>query len=141
MSVYVLLFHSVDDRPLSSLKGLGNIHPIAFERMMRGLKRDFDVVDLRDLVGRLSSGEAGRERLLAVTFDDGPKSYAANAVPLFETLVIPSTCFIISDCIGDRQVYWRYLFNFCLNEGHEEALGRLLETHYGEAVPKGGVRT
>jgi peptidoglycan/xylan/chitin deacetylase (PgdA/CDA1 family) len=132
----VLLFHSVDDRDLLSFKNLGNIHPDVFERMLRSLKRDYDIVGLDYLVGCLSGKEKGSGRLLAITFDDGPKSYVSRAVPLMEAMGIPSTCFLITDCIGDRVIYWRYLYNFCIQSGIEDELGALISTVYGVPLPK-----
>lgn len=132
----VLLFHSVDDRDLFSLKNLGNIHPDVFEKILRSLKKDFDIVSVDELVGALAGKEKSSGPLLAITFDDGPKSYAAHAVPIMESLGIPSTCFLITDCVGDNAIYWRYLCNFCLHSGYEDELAELISAVYGTPVPK-----
>lgn len=132
----VLLFHSVDDRDLFSLKNLANIHPEVFEKILRSLKRDFDIVSVDELVGSLAGKEKGGGPLLAITFDDGPKSYAAHAAPIMESLGIPSTCFLITDCVGDKAIYWRYLYNFCFHGGYENELAEVVGAVYGTPVPK-----
>ena len=131
----VLLFHSIDDRDLLSFKNLGNIHPDVFEGMLRSLKRDYDIVGLEQLVACIAGKEKGSGQLLAISFDDGPKSYVSRAVPLMESMGIPSTCFLITDCIGDKTIYWRYLYNFCIQRGLENQLGALISAEYGVGVP------
>jgi peptidoglycan/xylan/chitin deacetylase (PgdA/CDA1 family) len=133
-SYIVLLFHSIDDRDLLSFKDLGNIHPGLFEKTLLLLKKDFDIVSLEEFVGCISAGQEREGRLLAVTFDDGPKSYAFNAVPIMESLGIPSTCFLITDCIGDDKIYWRYLYNFCIQSGHGTELAALINREYGVSI-------
>jgi peptidoglycan/xylan/chitin deacetylase (PgdA/CDA1 family) len=132
----VLLFHTVDDRKLRSFEGLGNIHPSLFEKAIGALRKNYDIVGLDEMVSVLAGGIPGNERLLAVTFDDGPKSYAVNALPVMETLGIPSTCFLITDCIGERAVYWRYFFNYCVRSGFGKALASIAGEEYGMAVPE-----
>lgn len=133
-SYIVLLFHSVDDRDRLSLKNLGNVSPETFEKACHALTREFDVVGLRELTELISKGDGKRGRFLSVTFDDGPKSYASDAVPVMEPLGIPSTCFLITDCIGDNTVYWRYLYNYCINAGFGKDLAALVNTEYGVSI-------
>ena len=132
----VLLFHSIEDRDLLSFKDLGNVRPGIFERMLNSLKKDFDIVGLDYLIRGISGKEKRSGRLCAITFDDGPKSYASRAVPLMESMGIPSTCFLITDCIGDKTTYWRYLYNFCMQSGLGNQLGALIRAEYGVSVPK-----
>jgi peptidoglycan/xylan/chitin deacetylase (PgdA/CDA1 family) len=126
----VLLFHSTDDRELLSFKGLGNIRPELFERLIMMLKKEFDIVSLEELVRHISGGIRSEDRLLALTFDDGPKSYATQAVPVMETYGLPSTCFLITDCIGDQAIYWRYLYNYCINKGLAQQLAAFINQEY-----------
>jgi peptidoglycan/xylan/chitin deacetylase (PgdA/CDA1 family) len=133
-SYVVLLFHSVDARNRLSLKDLGNIRPEIFRDVCTALKREFDVVDLRKLVDLISTGDGQQGRFLSVTFDDGPKSYALGAVPVMESLGMPSTCFLITDCIGDKAIYWRYLYNYCINAGFGKGLAALVNAEYGVSI-------
>jgi peptidoglycan/xylan/chitin deacetylase (PgdA/CDA1 family) len=126
----VLLFHSTDDRELLSFKGLGNIRPEFFERLIVMLKKEFDIVALDDLIRHISGDVRFKGRLLALTFDDGPKSYAAQAVPVLESYGLPSTCFLITDCIGDKAIYWRYLYNYCIQKGLAQQLAAFINHEY-----------
>jgi peptidoglycan/xylan/chitin deacetylase (PgdA/CDA1 family) len=133
-SYVVLLFHSVDARKRLSLKDLGNIGPEIFREACVALKREFDIVDLRKLVDLISMGDGKRGRFLSVTFDDGPKSYALSAAPILESLGVPSTCFLITDCVGDKAIYWRYLYNYCINAGFGKELAALVNAEYGVSI-------
>ena len=85
----VLLFHSTDDRDLLSLKDLGNIRPELFEKLIVRLKKEFDIIGLDELVRCISGDARPKDRLLAITFDDGPKSYITQAVPVMEVYGCP----------------------------------------------------
>lgn len=130
----VLLFHSIDDRELSSLKNLGNIRPEIFERLLLTLRDEFDIVSLKEIVDCISGKTEKQGQMLAITFDDGPRSYAVNAVPIMESLGIPSTCFLITDCIGDNAIYWRYLYNFCINRGYGRELEEMINAEYKTSI-------
>ncbi len=138
-SYTVLLFHSVDDRARLSLKSLGNVRPGIFERVCIALKREFDVVSVRELVSLISGSGSNRGRFLAVTFDDGPKSYALNAAPVLASLNMPSICFLITGCLADKAVYWRYLYNYCINAGCGGQLAALVSAAYGVSVREGDI--
>ncbi len=135
----VLLLHSADHRGRLSLKGLGNISPDSLAELCTAVKREFDVVSIPRLIELISTGDAKHGRFLAVTFDDGPKSYALSAVPVLESLGMPSTCFLITDCIGDRALYWRYIYNYCVNAGFGRDLAALVSAEYNAQVKENDI--
>lgn len=130
----VLLFHSIDDRDLLSLKDLGNIRPGLFEKLIVRLKKEFDIVGLEELVGCISGSVKPKDRLLAITFDDAPKSYVTKALPVMEVHDVPSTCFLITDCVDDKALYWRYLYNYCINKGFEQQLAAFINQEYAANI-------
>ncbi len=135
----ILLFHSVDDRDILSLRDLGNIRPEVFEPTVAALKKEFDIISLEDTVRCISEGRRGPDRPLSITFDDGSKSYASHAVPVMESDGIPSTCFLITDCVDDRTIYWRYLYNYCVHAGLGRQLEELIREEYGVPAAEGGI--
>ncbi len=126
----VLLFHSTDNRDLLSLKDLGNIRPGVFEKLIVRLRKEFDIIGLEELVRCISGDAKPKDRLLAITFDDGPKSYITQALPVMEVYAVPSTCFLITDCVDDKALYWRYLYNFCINKGFKQELRAFINDEY-----------
>jgi peptidoglycan/xylan/chitin deacetylase (PgdA/CDA1 family) len=135
----VLLFHSADDRDILSLRDLGNIRPEVFDKTVAGLKEEFDILSLEDMMRCISGQTPGPDRPLAITFDDGAKSYATNAVPIMESHGIPSTCFLITDCVGDRAVFWRYLYNYCVHSGRIKELEAMVMEEYGVRALQGRI--
>lgn len=135
----VLLFHSVDDRDVLSLKDLGNIRPEVFEKTLAALGMEFDIISLEDMIGCICGVAAGPDRPLAITFDDGAKSYISHAVPIMKSHGIPSTCFLITDCMGDRAIYWRYLYNYCVHAGLNERLEKMIKEEYDVPALEGGL--
>ena len=126
----VLLFHSTDDRDLLSLRGLGNIRPELFEKLIVRLTKEFDIIGLDELVRCISGSAKPKDRLLAITFDDGPKSYITQALPVMEVYEVPSICFLITDCVDDKALYWRYLYNYCINKGYQQELADYINYEY-----------
>ena len=126
----VLLFHSTDNRDLLSLKDLGNVRPEVFEKLIVKLMKEFDIIGLEELAGCISGDAKPKDRILSITFDDGPKSYITQALPVMEVYDVPSTCFLITDCVDDKALYWRYLYNFCINKGHQQELAGFINHEY-----------
>lgn len=135
----ILLFHSVDDGDRLSLRDLGNVRPEAFEKTIVALKKEFDIINLEDTARFISEGKGGPDRPLAITFDDGAKTYASCAVPIMEVHGVPSACFLITDCVGDKKIYWRYLYNYCVHSGRSKKLEALVKEEYDVRTLEGGV--
>ena len=51
-----------------------------------------------------------------------------------ESYGLPSTCFLITDCIGDQAIYWRYLYNYCINKGLAQQLAGLINHEYRAGI-------
>jgi peptidoglycan/xylan/chitin deacetylase (PgdA/CDA1 family) len=130
-SSLILLFHSVEERDTISLRNLGNVRPALFERLCRTLNREFDVVSLKTLLVGLSGNSGMPGRPLAITFDDGGKSYGSFAAPIAASFEMPTACFLITGCVGGGALYWRYLFNYCVHSGHGRELAGMISAEYG----------
>jgi peptidoglycan/xylan/chitin deacetylase (PgdA/CDA1 family) len=86
----VALHHHVDERPSGLVDDLGvRTPPALFESHVRRLARDYEIVDLDQVL----SGRLPRRALL-LTFDDGFRSVADVAVPILERLGLPSVFFV-----------------------------------------------
>ncbi len=76
------------------------------ERQLRYLKRQFEVVSLEELVSALAPGGRVRERMVALTFDDGLRSNVSVAYPLLRRLSLPATFFICPGLIERNAWLW-----------------------------------
>ena len=97
--VSVLAYHAIGDCPPEhDPHGLW-VSPAAFERQLGFLAEHRRVVPLDDVVaGRIPSGRPA----VAITFDDGYRSVLEDGVPLLERFGLPSTMFVPTAFLGDR---------------------------------------
>jgi peptidoglycan/xylan/chitin deacetylase (PgdA/CDA1 family) len=105
----ILMLHGVPRRQRALL-----------ERMLRYLKRHFDIVPLEELAGAV----ARRERLsrrVAITFDDGLRNNVEVAYPILRALGVHATFFLCPQLIEERAWLW--------NQEMRQRLRRLPSLH------------
>lgn len=95
-------FHRVD---ATGANDAMNMPPALFARWCRFFARYFTVVPAGEIVvglerGRRFDGE------LALTFDDGYRDFAAQAVPVMRSFGITATVFAVSGFVGTDHVPW-----------------------------------
>ncbi|MFA6476205.1 MAG: polysaccharide deacetylase family protein [Candidatus Paceibacterota bacterium] len=77
------------------------VSPERFESHLIFLKKNYEVIPLRELSKRLIDSKIkGNEA--AITFDDGYQDNLSNALPLLEKYNIPATIFITTGHIGEK---------------------------------------
>lgn len=104
----ILTFHGVtSDRTDSICNADGlHIHLPIFERLMAHVARNYRVVPLARIVDWLEGNASAPERAVAVTFDDGFRNVLTDAAPVLERLDIPSTLFVSTDFVFNRDMLW-----------------------------------
>ena len=91
----ILMLHRViaDDRaaalPHRNELCLGSV---AFERLLRWLRRHFECVPLMELLD--SPATEGKRLRVALTFDDGWRDNATQAFPLLQRYQVPASIFL-----------------------------------------------
>ncbi len=109
-SSHILLYHSTFSRVPDSIKeGLHNVTPDNIYRQVSWLKRYFDIVELDELFTQ--NDILGK---VAITFDDAYLSVFKEALPVLETLDVPSTIFVNGASL-DGKVFWRDKIRFLIN--------------------------
>ena len=103
----VLCYHNVCSTGAAARAGEPAVHlPVdRFAAQARWLARHYDVVPLRELVGRLEAGRPLRG-LAAVTFDDGYAGVFTHAWPLLLELGLPATVFVVADAPDHHDGFW-----------------------------------
>jgi peptidoglycan/xylan/chitin deacetylase (PgdA/CDA1 family) len=84
-----------------------------FEKQMRHIANNYNVMSLDEIVQRVSKKESIRG-CVAITFDDGFRDNYDNAYPILKKYDLPATIFLTTGYIGTGIVPWfikeRYIF-------------------------------
>jgi peptidoglycan/xylan/chitin deacetylase (PgdA/CDA1 family) len=105
--VPVLMYHRVGIAE-NSWEARYAISPDAFAAHMRALQRKgYRAVGIDALVAWLEGGPTLPGGAMLVTFDDGFRSVREHALPVMEQLGWPFTVFLVSDLIGQEDVWTR----------------------------------
>lgn len=101
----ILMYHHVCPEhmtpkvlPNAELEGWEfNIDPKDFDTQLVYLRRrGFTFVPLEEYVSELGTGRINRQRLVAVTFDDGWRDNFEHALPVLLSNSVPATFFVVS---------------------------------------------
>lgn len=94
----VLLYHRVI-KLKKDIWRLG-IPPLGFEKQMRYLKQNYDIVRFEDIDLSISG------RQIAITFDDGYADNYLYALPILDRLQIPATIFVSTCNLDSMKEFW-----------------------------------
>lgn len=95
-----------------------------FERQIRLLRDEFEVLSLADLMRRWDGdGLEEGKRYCVVTFDDGWVDNYAHALPVLKRYGIPATVFLATSLIGTRQWFWPERLLFLLEHAYAGSAG------------------
>lgn len=95
--VSMVLFHRVLAAPDTLLKHEPDI--AYFESQIRWLRDSFNILTVREAARRLYDGSL-EPGTLCVTFDDGYRDNALNALPILQRLKVPATFFVTTAYTG-----------------------------------------
>jgi glycosyltransferase involved in cell wall biosynthesis/peptidoglycan/xylan/chitin deacetylase (PgdA/CDA1 family) len=100
----ILFYHRV-----TAERDLRSVTPAAFERQMDLLAREgYAVVDIATAWERFQPDGSGTARLLALSFDDGYRDFAEQALPLLRRHGFGATVFVCPGLIdGSAPLSWR----------------------------------
>ena len=98
----IVLFHHVLSAPDALLVDEPDI--ARFSAQMRWLRASFNILPLRTAVEQLCAGTLPA-RALCITFDDGYRDNALNAVPVLRSLGLPATFFVTTRYINGGMMW------------------------------------
>ena len=105
----VLAYHRITDVSAPDMefdRGVVSASPEMFERQMRFIAREFQVISLHDLHAHARSGRPLPDRPALITFDDGYRDNHEEAFPVLRALGLPAVIFLITGAIGTDRVMW-----------------------------------
>lgn len=89
------------------LHGIPRRNALRLERMLRYVKRHFDVVPLDELAGAVARRDR-LSRLVAITFDDGVRNNVEVAYPILHALGLHATFFLCPQLVEERAWLWNH---------------------------------
>jgi peptidoglycan/xylan/chitin deacetylase (PgdA/CDA1 family) len=98
----IIYFHGVSLKNYYQIGGV-HMHVDQFERLLRYIYDNFDIVPLEELCRKGKNQSRLARNTIAVTFDDGFLNNADVALPLLEKLGVPATFFVSSASLDDPQ--------------------------------------
>jgi peptidoglycan/xylan/chitin deacetylase (PgdA/CDA1 family) len=107
LRIPVLMYHRVGDAH-NAWEARYAISPASFAAHMDALARaGHHAVSIDALVNYLEGGSALPQGAMLVTFDDGFRGVREHALPVMEGLDWPFTVFLVSDLLGQEDVWTR----------------------------------
>lgn len=100
----IIVYHRVCPDP--EFRYTDSISPQTFERHLRYLSRNHEILSLPDLVDYVQSGESPQARAAAITFDDGYRDNYLYAYPILKRFRAPATFFLATGYIGGGRPFW-----------------------------------
>ena len=103
----VLMYHRIILQDETIQNGM-YVAPETFDRHLRYLTKNFDVISLKELALSFDNGTiASREKAVCVlTFDDGWKDFFNFSFPLLQKHQVPATVFLPTEFIGSNKKFW-----------------------------------
>jgi peptidoglycan/xylan/chitin deacetylase (PgdA/CDA1 family) len=98
----ILCYHRVGTE---GVPYFSRLEPAVFEAQMRYLKQHYRIVSLDQMYKELQE-KRSVEPTIAVTFDDGYKDLYSYAFPVLKKFSIPSTIYLIGECMENGQASW-----------------------------------
>jgi len=101
-----IMYHGVvsDDSTYFSPR---HIHIDQFEKQIKYLKKEFDVLTIEEAFELKKNGSTSKNKAITITFDDGYMNNLYAALPILEANSVNATFYISSICIEDSNyVLW-----------------------------------
>lgn len=118
MTIRNFLFHRVSDEKDAMWPPM---RPKLFERIIRLLVRNYQVISLEDYLDNRSSFKKGKKKLATVLFDDGYQDNIENAAPILQQFKCPASFYVVTDCIDRNIPTWTYILDHAIsNTGMEK---------------------
>ena len=103
-SIPILMYHSIESMPKSTIMRGMHVPPHRFDFQMRLLKYfGYKGLSLRDLKPYLKGEKLGK--VVGITFDDGYQNNLINAAPILKKYNFTATSFLVSKYIGKANIW------------------------------------
>jgi len=120
----ILLYHGVTGCQSHGIENYSGKHikVEGFEKQMRFLRDNANVLSMDDIVDISISGGNYPENAVAITFDDGFENNYTQAAPILDDYKLPTTFYITSGIVNTTIMFWVDKLEDIINLTEKEAL-------------------
>lgn len=110
------VYHLVSDEPVNHVRHLYPIKGTAeFEADLDFLLKHYSPIGLPQLIAWVREGESLPKNAFFLSFDDGLREFHDIIAPILLRKGVPAACFLNSDFIDNRGLFFRYKVSLALN--------------------------
>jgi peptidoglycan/xylan/chitin deacetylase (PgdA/CDA1 family) len=116
------LYHLVHDDPPAHVRHLYAIKSVAeFKQDLEYLLKHYQPIGVADLLDHVQNGKPWEKPVFLLTFDDGLRECKTVIDPILKSYGLEAICFLNSDFIDNRGLFYRYLVSLILDhlENHQ----------------------
>jgi peptidoglycan/xylan/chitin deacetylase (PgdA/CDA1 family) len=125
--IFLPFYHSVSDDPPKHLRYLYEVRNIKhFSTDLDFLLKYFKPVGLKELIDVYRNQSVPANPLCHLTFDDGLSEFNDIIVPILLSKGIPSSCFLNSAFIDNKDLFYRYKASLLIETLHSSLAGSLV---------------
>ena len=125
------LYHLVHDDPPAHVRHLYAIKSVAaFKQDLEFLLKHYQPIGVADLLIHVQNGEPWQKPVFLLTFDDGLRECQTVIDPILKSYGLEAICFLNSDFIDNRGLFYRYLVSLILDHLDKHPTGRLQATNW-----------
>lgn len=118
------LYHCIRDTPPAHLKYLYHIkNPDAFINDLELLLKYYHPISLEELIQIVNNRKEITKSVFHLTFDDGLSEFESVIAPILLKKGIPATCFLNSDFIDNKKIFFRFKASILIDKLHNSEAG------------------
>ena len=108
-NVILPFYHLVSDEDIIHVKHLYNVRKVKeFERDLEFFLKEYNPLDISELVDIIRTGSLTKKRGFLLSFDDGLREFSDVIAPILIKKGIPAICFLNSGFIDNKDMFFRY---------------------------------
>ena len=99
-----------------------------FEDILKFVKKNYTVLPLLEI---LNTKPAPVKRpLAAITFDDGYRDFIEYSLPIMDSLKIPSSIYVVTDCVSKNRPTWTFEVDYLFFNTSKLQIDWTIETNF-----------
>lgn len=131
--IFVPFYHTIGNASPPHVKYLYPILNInQFEADIDFILKKFQPIDLKEVIDIIKNNKTVSKPVFHLTFDDGFSEFYHIIAPILFNKGVPATCFLNSDFIDNKNLFYRCKASLLIDKLHNETTGSTVWKKYHE---------